>query len=144
MAYSNTDETKNKFYSQNAQRYMELYGGHFGTHHAMFVGQSQIAGAGIFMDFLKHLALPVLKKAAPHLLTMGSKVLTDVGKKKTPLKESLKKRSKEAAVKILKGEGKKKAIKVKKKNKKTIIETPKKKTKKKKIKPIYHFPIFSS
>jgi len=97
-----SEQIKKRFYAQSVQDYADLFGGHkFPT----FVGQNQQAGSGVILDLLKEWALPALKHLAPHLLTMGSRVVKDVTQRKTPVKTALKRRAKQTARKVLAGKG---------------------------------------
>ncbi len=94
------------FHSTTCQHYVGLFG-EGGLPH--FKGSATQKGQGIIGDLIKF-AIPVLAKAAPHVLKGVSRVIKDVRKRKTPVKKSIEEHGlqalKEAAKAILEGHGK--------------------------------------
>ncbi len=94
------------FHNTTCQHYVGLFG-QGGLAH--FKGTATQKGQGFIGDLIKF-AIPVLTKAAPHVLKGVSRVIKDVRKRRKPLKKSVKEHGlqalKEAAKTILEGRGK--------------------------------------
>lgn len=129
-----------------ASTYISLLNQEGGGRIPYYIGAAQQEGSGVFSDIISA-ALPLIKRAAPHILGGISNVIGDVVKGRRPLKKAIVKRGKTAVKKsitaIMKGKGKKIKSSAKKKTSKKKKKNGKKPRSGKKKKPVKKKPPLS-
>ena len=159
-----SNPTAQLFYTgPSAARYVQLLRGS-GGELPFYKGVTVHRGRGLVGDIFRQYAMPIISKAAPHILRGVTGLISDIAKGK-PVKQAVKKRGartiKRTAKDVLRGTGKKKKRKYKKKTTVTArmaalralrgkgrrtrrkpTKKPKKKAKKRRTRRVHKFTLF--